>query len=690
MKILFIILLSISAISAIPLIFYFVKSKRDQKKSVDMFHASRVQKRTNAKMMVFYQKSYDRFSNIPILRNQLASIRRRLSLINTYDEFTIRKETMRITFWILGSIFVGITVIAIVSWNLIAIMIAIAVAIVANGMLITVFVNKVEDRLLKQFADFLEENRHEYQESRRVDDAMYDAAQIAPHTIKLQAEKIHEVISSEDPQRKLSEYYAVAPNRYLKIFAGVAHMVMEYGDKPLAKGSMYLATITKFVQQIRYDLLRRRLLNYKLQGLTMIALSPILLSFPVRKWSETYFPITADFYSSRIGYIILILIFASSIISYMFIRKVGELDEDKMKGSSPEKQWEKKVYSWPWAKAVVDRVVPERHTRAHYKLTRLLKESNSPLTKEWFYIQRLTVGLASFITVVILCVFLHYNAIHQIKTNPTAGQQNVMGTLSGDELLKANQRTAVDNEIMNYFKEVDVNFRELKNHSREDLVQMIQSKTGINMNAAELKQATDRILTKMESMESEYFKWWELLIAIGVAMITYYIPLWILLFKRRMRAMEMQNEVDQFHTLISILMQFDRMSVDTVLEWMERFSVIFKTPLRRAVLNYESGAEQALQALREEAPFESFDRIVKRLIRASEKVSVAESFADLEMEQEYYAKDKEDKLTRLISQKAILGQAIGFVPTTILIFFYLVFPMLYMTLQSMSSVNQIF
>ncbi|MFS0874016.1 hypothetical protein [Paenibacillus xylanilyticus] len=690
MKILFIILLSISAISAIPLIFYFVKSKRDQKKSVDMFHVSRVQKRTNAKMMVFYQKSYDRFSNIPILRNQLASIRRRLSLINTYDEFTIRKETMRITFWILGSIFVGITVIAIVSWNLIAIMIAIAVAIVANGMLITVFVNKVEDRLLKQFADFLEENRHEYQESRRVDDAMYDAAQIAPHTIKLQAEKIHEIISSEDPQRKLSEYYAVAPNRYLKIFAGVAHMVMEYGDKPLAKGSMYLATITKFVQQIRYDLLRRRLLNYKLQGLTMIALSPILLSFPVRKWSETYFPITADFYSSRIGYIILILIFASSIISYMFIRKVGELDEDKMKGSSPEKQWEKKVYSWPWAKAVVDRVVPERHTRAHYKLTRFLKESNSPLTKEWFYIQRLTVGLASFITVVILCVFLHYSAIHQIKTNPTAGQQNVMGTLSGDELLKANQRTAADNEIMNYFKEVHINFGDLKDQSREDLVQMIQSKTGINMSVTEIEQVTNRILTKMESMQSEYFKWWELLIALGVAMIAYYIPLWILLFKRRMRAMEMQNEVDQFHTLISILMQFDRMSVDTVLEWMERFSVIFKTPLRRAVLNYESGAEQVLQALREEAPFESFDRIVKRLIRASEKVSVAESFADLETEQEYYAKDKEDKLTRLISQKAILGQAIGFVPTTILIFLYLVFPMLYMTLQSMSSVNQIF
>ncbi|PQP80369.1 hypothetical protein C0Q44_28575 [Paenibacillus sp. PCH8] len=675
-----IILLSILVLTSTPLIYYFFKSKKDQKKKVDIFTASRVQKRTNAKMMVFYQRSYDRFSGIPILRNQLSSIRRRLSLINTYDEFTIRKETMRITFWILGFIFIGITLVAFVSWSFIAIMIAIAIAIVANGLLITIFVSRVENRLLNQFADFLEETRHEYQETQRVDDALYNAAQISPHTIKLQTEKIHEVISSEDPEGKLSEYYAVAPNRYLKIFAGVSHMVMEYGDKKTSDGSMYLATITKFVKQIRDDLLRKRLLNYQLQGLTMIALSPILLSFPVRKWSETYFPVTQQFYSSRLGYITLILIFATSVISYVFVRKVGELDEDRNGGSSSKKQWEKKVYSWPWAKWIVDRLVPQRHTRAHYKLSRLLKESNSPLTKEWFYIQRLTVSLASFITVVILCVFLHYNAAHQIITTPTAIQSNILGSLTGDELQQANQLTSFDNAVMKDFMEV-------KDQSRDSLVQTIKAQTSINMDPAMLDQTVDRILTKMNIIQNEYFKWWELFIAIGVAFIVYYIPMWILQFKRRMRAMEIQNEVDQFHTLISILMQFDRMSVDTVLEWLERFSVIFKTPLRRAVLNYESGAEQALQELREEAPFESFDRVVRRLIRASEKVSVGESFNDLHMQQDYHAKDKEDKLNRMIQQKAVTGKMIGFIPTSLMIFMYLVFPMIYMSYKSLSSIG---
>lgn len=666
-------------LTSTPLIYYFFKSRKDQKKKVDIFNASRVQKRTNAKVMIFYQRSYDRFSAIPLLRNQLKSIRRRLSLINTYDEFTLRKETMRITFLILGSIFVAITLVAFVSWSLIAIMLAITVAIVTNGLLITLFVNRVENQLLNQFADFLEETRHEYQETQRVDDALYNATQISPHSIKLQTEKIHDVISSEDPQAKLSEYYTVAPNRYLKIFAGVSHMIMEYGDKVTSEGSMYLATITKIVKQIRDDMLRRRRLNYQLQGLTLIALSPLLLSFPIRKWAETSFPVTEQFYNSRLGYIILILIFSASVISYMFVRKVGELDEDNGVSSSTKRQWEKRVYSWPWVKWIVDRLVPPKHTRADYRLFVLLKESNSPLTKEWFYIQRLTVSLASFIAVVILSVFLHYNAVHQILTTPTVAK-NLQGTLTGDELQQAKQLTTFDNAVINDFKEV-------KDKSRDNLVHIIEAQTNINMDPAMMEQTMVRILTKMNTIENEYFKWWEMFIAIGVAFIVYYIPLWVLHFKRRMRAMEMQNEVDHFHTLISILMQFDRMSVDTVLEWLERFSIIFKTPLRKAVLNFESGAEQALQVLREEAPFPSFDRVVRRLIRASERVSVGESFNDIHMQQDYHAKDKEEKITRIIQQKAVMGKMIGFIPTGLLITAYLVFPMIYMSYKSMSGIG---
>ncbi|MEI4920688.1 hypothetical protein Q8G81_34595, partial [Klebsiella pneumoniae] len=84
----------------------------------------------------------------------------------------------------------GVVAFALISQSLVGTLFAIMGAILLNSLLITVFVKRVEDRLLVQFTNFLEEMRHEYQDSRMIDEAMYRAAQVSPHEIKLQIEKI--------------------------------------------------------------------------------------------------------------------------------------------------------------------------------------------------------------------------------------------------------------------------------------------------------------------------------------------------------------------------------------------------------------------------------------------------------------------------------------------------------------------
>lgn len=649
-----------------------------------MWSASRTTKKTtNAQLMVLYQKSYTQFMKIPGLRGQVKSIRKRLSSVNSYDEFTIRKETMRITFITLGIILIALLLLAFLSKSVMAVFFGLMLAIVLNGFLITIFVNRVEDKLLKQFTQFLEDERHYYQEKGLVDEAIYDAAQGSPHEVKLQTQRIHEILTSQDPKRALENYYTVAPNRYLKIFAGVSHLVMEYGDKVLSKGSMYLNSINKFVQEIRFDLLRRKQLSYRLNGLTLIALAPILLSFPIVQWAEKYFPITKEFYKARIGYIALISIFAASVLAYMMIRKLSELDEARYVAKSRRKQWEKKVYSWLWAKWIVDRFVPGKHTRKHYRLNMLLKESNSPLLMEWFYIHRILVSLASFIGVVVLSFFLHSNAVNQVLTSPTSERFQIIGQMSAIEAQKAKELTAFDNAIINDVKGV-------KENTREAIQAKVIEIADGRINDIALNNTVNRIMEKTTSIQNEYFRWWELVIALTAGIIGYYIPVWIQQFQRKMRSMEMQNEVDTFHALISILSEFDRVSVESILEWMERYSIIFRPALQRCLLNFDSGAKNALRELREEAPFESFDRIIRRLERAADKITVTEAFDDLEMEQEYYSKQKEERLARLIRKKASWGRIIGFVPGALLIVFWLVFPLLYTSVGQLTDVaNQI-
>jgi hypothetical protein len=154
-----------------------------------------------------------------------------------------------------------------------------------------------------------------------------------------------------------------------------------------------------------------------------------------------------------------------------------------------------------------------------------------------------------------------------------------------------------------------------------------------------------------------------------------------------MRALEMQNEVDQFHVLISILSEFERISVETILEWMERYGIIFKPALQRCLLNFDSGAEEALRSLMVEAPFDSFVRIVRRLGQAVDKITIHEAFDDLEMEREYFSEQKKERLERLIRKKVSWGKLIGWTPAALLIGLYLVFPFLYMSFSQLGQLS---
>ena len=46
-----------------------------------------------------------------------------------------------------------------------------------------------------------------------------------------------------------------------------------------------------------------------------------------------------------------------------------------------------------------------------------------------------------------------------------------------------------------------------------------------------------------------------------------------------MRAMEMEDEVMQFQTIILMLMYIERISVEYIIEWLARYANIFKDPL---------------------------------------------------------------------------------------------------------------
>ena len=149
--------------------------------------------------------------------------------------------------------------------------------------------------------------------------------------------------------------------------------------------------------------------------------------------------------------------------------------------------------------------------------------------------------------------------------------------------------------------------------------------------------------------------------------------------------MEMEDEVMQFQTIILMLMRIERVNVEIILEWLERYADIFKEPISRCVNNYEAGAWEALEVLRNETNYQLFIRIVESLQAAVEKIPIRDAFDELDSDRDYYQAKRRESNERLIARKALIGKVIGFVPMVVMFVGYLIIPLVFIGLTSMSS-----
>jgi hypothetical protein len=173
--------------------------------------------------------------------------------------------------------------------------------------------------------------------------------------------------------------------------------------------------------------------------------------------------------------------------------------------------------------------------------------------------------------------------------------------------------------------------------------------------------------------------------ALVFAVIAYMGPIWLLYFQKIMRKLEMENEVMQFQTIIQMLMKIERVNVEMILEWLERYANIFKEPISKCVNNYEAGAWEALEELKNSVSFAQFIRIVESLQAAVEKIPIREAFDELDSDRDYYQEKRKESNNRLISRKSLIGKAVGFAPLVCLFVGYLVIPLVFIGMTSMSS-----
>ena len=628
---------------------------------------------------IIYQRLYLFYRSIPFVRRYLLKLRRRLEILNIDDEYKTRRDASKIMtrasiiFLVLALVTILLTKTNTVLMFILLMFELFMVDIITEGS-----VDKKDDELLQQQIEFFGEIRHAYHEYNMVEEAIYQVSQDDEKEISRQGEKIYEILISDDPETELEKYYDIAPNNFLKEFAGISYLTKEFGDRKVDGASLYLKNVDNITQEMQIEILKRDKLDYVFKSLSLISIAPVLFLEPLKNWAVSNFPFVKSWYFGKSGAIVQILIMVITFVCYILIRKLKDNGAVNTKSQNTENPWQAKVYKTKIGKTIVNMFLPKKGTKEYRKVKELLKEAASPLKMEWMYINRISLAIVIFVVSLCSSLYLHHLTIDYIYTQPTT-DYNLLTNMTETQEQRAMETTKKHNVFLNKFRgKLDTTQADIEKAMRH-------SKEYSDASDIEIKNNAEQIFSKLQKINSEYLKWFELLIACGLAIVGYWIPILLLVFQKKTRQLEMEDEVMQFQTIILMLMRIERVNVEIILEWLERYSNIFKGPISKCVNNYEAGAWEALEEMKNEITYQPMIRIIESLQAAVEKIPIADAFDELDTERAYYQEKRKESNERLISKKALIGKVIGFAPMVCLFVGYLIVPLVAIGLTSMNS-----
>ena len=667
------------AFAAVIIMYMIIRKKRQNSDVVRIENLRKGTEQRSFSWDVFYQKLYIRYMHLPFIKTYLLKIRRRLEINNLDDEFTTRLQASKIITKALAIIIpLTIILIAITHSNILLMFIVLIFEAFIIDNLTDSMVNKLDNQLLIQQIDFFAKMRHAYHETNMVAEAIYQTAQESEYVeISRQAEQIYNILNSSDPETELEKYYDIAPNNYIKEFAGISYLTQEFGDRKTDNTSLYLTNLENITQEMQLEILKRDKLNYVFQSLSFIAIAPTILLEPIRKWAISNFSFTKSFYDGKQGMYVQILIMVVTFICYILIRKLKDNGSTKITENN-QNPWEEKLYKKKPIKRMVDLVMPIEGTKEFRKIQKQIKDAGSKKKIRWLYIDKIVVAIIAFVASIGVFWGIHKLEINYIYTEPTV-DYNLIGQLSGKDELKAIEKTKRQNVILNKFR------GKRKTTQKEIQKEMKRTKEYKDFNDTDIEKESKQIYDKLQKLNAEYLKWFEVLLAILFAAIAYASPSWLLIFQIKLRRMLMEDEVMSFQTIILMLMKIERVDVEMILEWLERYADIFKEQINRCLNNYESGAWEALEEMKEEVTYEPFIRIIESLQSSVERVPIKEAFEELDSDRQYYRDKRKETNERLVNEKGRIGKVIGFAPMVITFVGYLIVPLVFIGLTSMTS-----
>lgn len=613
------------------------------------------------------------FMKLPFLKKSFEKEKKRVMLIYPGEIMAInQKVTKDMLLSLLTSFLILVVFLLLSNGDMYFIGFGCVTSFVVYTSIINIRYDSSEKMLLTQFYNYLSNVRHNYYSTgKKIDDTVYNSIDESPYEMALHAGKIHHILTSVDMQAEMDRYIPIAPNRFILSFVAITTSIMEYSDKVLSDGkSMLLTNIGYLKDEVHAELDKIRTNKQLFSMRSLVAILPVFFVKPIQLWANTTMPEIKEYYTGVYGFTCEIIIFVLSMICYMLINKLKETTQKNVK----EHRLLQKMSKWPIISPILTKEVNRNFSKSQ-RMNDKLKLTGEHMGYKQFILKQFIVAISIFLGFQLIMM----SSIWQEKNNILTDYANAFST-----------SFVADEEYQEEMKNVSKLYVNLvkKNPMLQDkdmLTQEIMNNSNITKPLmAEL--VADLVISKVNSLNDVYYKWYYLLISIGIAIIGFKSPLFILEYQVRSIKMNMEDEVGQFQTIVMMLMHVDNMSIRIIMEWMERFSYCFRESIQTCINELPADEERALAKLRDSETFHPFKRFVNNLLIVNDQ-GIEAAFDEIVQERTNAMEDRKKDNEEVCRKKAMYATFICVIPIAFEVGAYMIYPLIELTTRLQSVIT---
>ncbi len=527
---------------------------------------------------------------------------------------------------------------------------------VSNNEIMNYLIGSAEIRLLESMQQFISEVGHNYHINHLVDDSILLSMEELSKDMKVHAMKLHEVVVSTNLKEEVIRYNTTMHNRYLKMFLSLCVSVLDYSDKKMNGQLLFATNLMHLKREINIEILKLKKLRHVFAGTVFVTIAVCIPIDAIQKFGISMVPELETFYTGYGGTLFISIIFLSSILVYLFINHAKEMNNSVVN----DYRYLKKLESITFINKALDNYT-EKHYGKMQVLRDTLKRLGETMSPRQFLLKRMVAAIVSFLICLILVLYIH-DRNRELITNKVNNIERITSSVN------VKQQVIMKDTILKHVNQYK------KDTLTQEQIEAVLIKEGTYSNEEMNQQLAKEILTRIKNYKSEYFRWYELLICIGISMIAFQIPYIILIYRKRVMIMVMEDEVNQFNSIIHMMMYIDHVTVMDLLRQMELFAVVFKRSIQECMNNYNSGDLEALTQMKERENFGPFIRLTNNLIRC-DVVPIDKAFDEIASERENYHDKRKQENEISIQRRADTVKPLSFIPA-VLVTIYLLLPML--------------